>query len=359
MSLALEGGGQGSGFEAGGSSGRDEEEGGLEAFEDVLSSWLTAAHSKTSQALMKAQASLPLRPRTAENPGGGPSTLARIQEQQQQQLVQEEGQGTGAGKKSKGLRQQKARSGGVGKKSKGARERPAAGAESAQQDEEEQEQPDSPTGIEGWKDVLSGWMTTAGVAALPQRAQQDDAEPVGHSGGKASRQEASGSAQAPAWLADVSSDDEDEEEGRDAPRTVLISDSKLLTAVSEEASGDASRHSIQTISSGNLAAASQQLSQHGSHSNLSFPPSPVQGYSAPSNSSVSAFGISSQDRKLEGDLLNRARSDPAALWPSPVPGFPVRAGQNQQAAPAVATSVAAPAYPADQGLPTQVNALLP
>lgn len=345
-----------SGSEAG-SSDSAEEERGLEAFEDVLSSWLTAAHSKTSQALMKAQASLPLRPRTAGNPSSGQSTLARIQEQQQQ-LMQEETMPSGGS-------QAAARN---GKKSKGARNKEAADTARAvvvAEDEEEQEEPDSPTGIEGWKDVLSGWATTAGVAAPPQHAQQVDSNSVGQPGEKPSHQQAlpKPSDGAPDWLADVSSDEEDEEEKHDSivpPSTSSITESQLNTAVSQEGFSDTDRQSTQA-GAVNLNLGRQQLPQHGQHGGIAsapaapFPPSTLQGCSVPTDSVMSTSGISSQDLRLEGDLLSRARSDPAALWPNSAPGFPPRAGPDQPALPPVATSVPATVYPADQGLPAQVG----
>lgn len=342
-----------------GSSESDEEERGLEAFEDVLSSWLTAAHSKTSQALMKAQASLPLRPRTAGNPSSGQSTLARIQEQQQQ-LAQEEAKASGEGE---GLQP-------TGKKIKCTRGKQAAESAHAESaalhEEEEQDVPDSPTGIEGWKDVMSGWIDTAGAAAPPPHAQQAHSEPAAQAGGKVSRSKAphSGSATAaPGWLADVSSDDEDdeEEEQKDSilpPRTSSISESQLNTAVSQEHVSDNERQTSQPAAA-SLTAADQQQPQHAQHGGVAhapFPPSPLQGYSVPFDTVMSTSGISSQDRKLEGDLLSRARSDPAALWPNPALGFPPRLGAEQHGLPAVATSVPAPVYLADQGLPPQVTA---
>lgn len=329
-----------------GSSESDEEERGLEAFEDVLSSWLTAAHSKTSQALMKAQASLPLRPRTAGNPSSGQSTLARIQEQQQQ-LAQEEAKASGEGQ---GLQP-------TGKKSKGARGKQAAEsahAESATLHEEEEQ------------DVLSGWTDTAGAAAPPPHAQPAHLKPAAQAGGKISRPEVphSGSATAaPGWLADISSDDEDdeEEEQKDSilpPRTSSISESQLNTAVSQEHMSDNERQTSQAAAA-SLTAADQQHAQHSGVAHAPFPPSPLQGYSVPFDTVMSTSGISSQDRKLEGDLLSRARSDPAALWPNPALGFPPRMGPEQHGLPAVATSVPAPVYLADQGLPPQVVAELP
>ena len=331
--------------EAGSSEGGEEERG-LEAFEDVLSSWLTAAHSKTSHALMKAQASLPLRPRIAGNPSGGQSTLARIQEQQQQ-LMHEEAKAAPI----------------PGKKSKGA-QRELLEQARADADREDEEEPELPTGIEGWKDVLSGWMTTAGVAASPQHAQHAALK----TSGKASRHQVSDSAkaEAPSWLADISSDeDEAEEDGKQdsviPPRTASTSEPHLKTATSQEEFNDTDKQDTQA-SAASLSSAAQQLPQHaqqGSFSNAPpacFPPSPLEGYSLPSFDSVlSTSGISSQDLRLEGDLLNRARSDPAALWPHSAPGFPPRTGQEHPGLPAVATSVPAPVYSADQGLPPQVR----
>lgn len=333
-----------SGSEAGSSgsssSGGDEEERGLEAFEDVLSSWLTAAHSKTSQALMKAQVSLPLRPRTAGNPGGGQSTLDRIQEQQQQ-LVQEEAKAEKP------------------KKIKGAGSKQAAQLEHTPVDEDEEEEPDSPSGIEGWKDVLSGWIDTAGVTAPAQHAQQANSNPARQAVEQSSSKKTpklDSASETPGWLADVSSDDEDEaEEKKDSvgpPRTSSISESQLNTAASQEGLSDTERQAAQP-SAVNLNSAGQQLPQHAQHLHAPFPPSPLQGYSVPFDNVMSTSGISSQDRRLEGDLLSRARSDPAALWPNPAPGFPPRAGLEHHGLPPVATSVPAPAYPADQGLPAQ------
>ncbi len=325
------------------SSGGDEEEQGLEAFEDVLSSWLTAAHSKTSQALMKAQASLPLRPRTAGNPGGGQSTLDRIQEQQQQ-LMQEEAKAEKP------------------KKIKGASSKQAAQVENTPADEDEEEEPDSPSGIEGWKDVLSGWVDTAGVSAPAQHAQRANSNLAPQAqGANKNAAKLDTANEAPAWLADVSSDDEDEaEEKKDSvgpPRTSSISESQLNTAASQEGLSDTERQAAQP-STANLNSAGQQLPQQAQHAGVAhapFPPSPLQGYSVPFDNVMSTSGISSQDRRLEGDLLSRARSDPAALWPNPAPGFPSRAGLDHHGLPAVATSVPAPVYAADQGLPAQVH----
>ena len=327
------------------SSGSDGEERGLEAFEDVLSSWLTAAHSKTSQALMKAQASLPLRPRTPGNPSGGQSTLDRIQEQQQQ-LMQEEAKAEKP------------------KKIKGASSKQAAKVDHTPADEDEEEEPDSPSGIEGWKDVLSGWVDTAGVSAPAQHAQHANSNLAPQSVEQVSNKKPpklDTANEAPAWLADVSSDDEDEaEEKKDSvgpPRTSSISESQLNTAASQEGLSDTDRQAAQP-STANLNSAGQQLPQQAQHAGVPhapFPPSPLQGYSVPFDNVMSTSGISSQDRRLEGDLLSRARSDPAALWPNPAPGFPPRAGLEHHGLPAVATSVPAPVYAADQGLPAQVN----
>ena len=333
--------------EAGSSSGGgDEEERGLEAFEDVLSSWLTAAHSKTSQALMKAQASLPLRPRTAGNPGGGQSTLDRIQEQQQQ-LMQEEAKAEEP------------------KKIKGASSKQAAQVANTLAKEDEEEEPDSPSGIEGWKDVLSGWMDTAGVTAPAQHAQQANPNPAPQAGAQGSSKKTAKldtANEAPGWLADVSSDDEDEAgEKKDSigpPRTSSISESKLNTAASQEGLSDTERQAAQPSGVNLNLVSGQQLPQQAQHAGVPhapFPPSPLQGYSVPFDNIMSTSGISSQDRRLEGDLLNRARSDPAALWPHSAPGFPPRAGLEHHGLPAVATSVPAPVYPADQGLPAQVH----
>ena len=327
------------------SGGGDEEERGLEAFEDVLSSWLTAAHSKTSQALMKAQASLPLRPRTAGNPNGGQSTLDRIQEQQQQ-LMQEEAKAEKP------------------KKIKGASSKQAAQVDHTAADEDEEEESDSPSGIEGWKDVLSGWMDTAGVSAPAQHAQQANSNLAPRAGTQGSSKKApklDTANEAPGWLADVSSDDEDEAEEKkdsvDPPRTSSISESQLNTAASQEGLSDTERQAAQP-SAVILNSAGQQLPQQAQHAGVPlapFPPSPLPGYSVPFDNVMSTSGISSQDRRLEGDLLSRARSDPAALWPNSAPGFPPRAGLEHHGLPAVATSVPAPVYPADQGLPAQVH----
>ncbi|DBA75326.1 TPA: Selenocysteine insertion sequence-binding protein 2 [Trebouxia sp. C0004] len=325
-----------SGSEAGSnSSGGDEEERGLEAFEDVLSSWLTAAHSRTSQALMKAQASLPLRPRTAGNPSGGQSTLDRIQEQQQQ-LMQEEAKAEKP------------------KKIKGASSKQAAQVDHTLADEDEEEEPDSPSGIEGWKDVLSGWMDTAGVTAPAQHAQHANSNAALQAVEQGSSKKApklDTANAAPGWLADVSSDDEDEaEEKKDSvgpPRTSSIFESQLDTAASQEGLSGTERQAGQP-STVNLNSAGQQMPQQAQHAGVphtSFPPSPLQGYSV-----MSTSGISSQDRRLEGDLLSHARSDPAALWTN---SAPPRAGLEHHGLQAVATSVPAPVYPADQGLPAQ------
>ncbi|DBA81301.1 TPA: Selenocysteine insertion sequence-binding protein 2 [Trebouxia sp. C0005] len=333
------------GAEAGSSSsgGDHEEEWGLEAFEDVLSSWLTAAHSKTSQALMKAQASLPLRPRTAGNPSGSQSTLDRIQEQQQQ-LLQEEAKAEKP------------------KKIKVASSKQAAHVDLTPADEDEEEEPDSPSGLEGWKDVLSGWMDTAGVSAPAQHAQHADSNLAPQAGAQGSSKKSATldtANEAPGWLADVSSDEEDEaEEKKDSvvpPRTSSISESQLKTAASQEGLSDTERQAAQP-STVNLNSAGQQLPQQAQHAGLPhapFPPSPLQGYSVPFDSVMSTSGISSQDRRLEGDLLSRARSDPAALWPNSASGFPPRAGLEHHGLAPVATSVPTSVYPADQGLPAQ------
>lgn len=350
--------------EAASSNGEDEEGRGLEAFEDVLSSWLTAAHSKTSQALVKAQASLPLRPRTAG--GGGQSTLARIQEQQQQLTKEEAQAGITENSQNQRASASKKKRTGDKKSAQQAGMSATAGGESAEVAEEGEEEPDSPTGIEGWKDVLSNWMTTAGVAAPAQRAQQAASKPAADSGGKGTIQpnsQPAKTAEQPSWLADVSSDEEAEEEGASnevtAPRTSSISEAQLKTAVSHELSSEAGMQGAAGFS----AAQQQQpqLAQHGTISNAAaagYPPSPLQGYSMPIQNLMSSSGISSQDLRFDGDLLGRARSDPAALWANSASGFPPRAGQELQLPPPVATSMPAPVYPADQGLPAQVSSII-
>lgn len=345
------------------SDGEDEEGRGLEAFEDVLSSWLTAAHSKTSQPFVKAQASLPLKPRSGGGggAGGGQSTLARIQEQQQQLMNEEEKIG------SSGLAASHAQQAGArGKGKQPVEQTPAAavGRDSAAAAGEEEEEPESPTGIEGWKDVLSNWMTTAGVTAPAQPAEHADPKASTTSAGKAAHQQiaskadstAGKAAEAPAWLANVSSDEE--EAGADIevtpPRTSSITEQQLKAAVSRELSSEADKQSTASYNS------AQQQPQHAQHAAIlnapaaAFPPSsPLQSYSVPFQGLVGSSGVSSQDLRLDGDLLSRARSDPAALWNNSAPGFPPRSSQESRLPPAVATSLPAPTYPADQGLPPQ------
>lgn len=345
------------------SEGEDGEERGLEAFEDVLSSWLTAAHTKTSQTRVKAQASLPLKPRMGASGGAdgrGQSTLARIQEQQQQ-LMKEEAAGSTltASKTVKGPAGREPALP-VVKASTIAAGGDCAEAASEQDDEEE---PDSPTGIEGWKDVLSNWMTNAGVTAPAQRAQQAGSSTNAGPATKAAQQPHSKlaeAAEAPAWLVDVSSDEE-EEAGGDAdifaPRTSSISEQLLKPAASLDLFSEAD-----TQSGANLGSAQQQQPQYAQHGAISNAPpvatfqspSPLQGYSVPIHTLMGSSGVSSQDVRLDGDPLGRARSDPAALWNNSAPGFPPRSGQEPRLPPPVATSVPAPVYPADQGLPPQV-----
>ena len=341
------------------SDNEDEEGRGLEAFEDVLSSWLTAAHSKTSQALMKAQASLPLKPRVGGS-GGGQSTLARIQEQQQQLMKEEEEAGSGLA--ASNLEQQPARRQSMSPVQK--RPVSAGGGNPAEAvEEEEEDEPESPTGIEGWKDVLSNWMTTAGVTAQAQHAEQAKIKTsVGYPGKAVNQQDpkVAKAGEAPSWLADVSSDDEEEEAGAGTeitpPRTSSISEQQLKAAVSRELSSEADKQSAASFSS-----AQQQQAQHEHYSAISnapalaafLPTSPLQGYSVPVHGLTGSSGVSSQDLRLDGDLLSRACSDPAALWNSSAPGFPPRSGQEHRLPPAVATSQPAPMYPADQGLPPQ------
>ena len=354
-----------SGSDTSSSDGEGEEGRGLEAFEDVLSSWLTAAHSKTSQPFVKAQASLPLKPRSGGGggAGGGQSTLARIQEQQQQLMKQEEKAG-GSGLATFNAQQAAARR----KDKKSVKQNPAAavgGDSTAAAGEEEEEEPESPTGIEGWKDVLSNWMTTAGVTAPAQHAQQADSKVSKTSAGKAAQQQiaskadskAAKVAEAPAWLADVSSDEEEAGAGTEVtpPRTSSITERQLKAAVSHELSSEADKQSSTSFNS-----AQQQQPQHAQHATISsapaaaFPPSsPLQGYSFPLQGLVGSSGISSQDLRLDKDLLGRARSDPAAMWNNSAPGFPPRSSQKPQLPPAVATSLPAPMYPADQGLQPQ------
>lgn len=353
-----------SGSDTSSSDGENEEGRGLEAFEDVLSSWLTAAHSKTSRPFVKAQASLPLKPRGGGGggAGGGQSTLARIQEQQQQ-LMKGEDKAGGSGVAALNAQQALAR--GEDKQPVGQTPVAAGGGDSAAAAEEEEEEPDSPTGIEGWKDVLSTWMTTAGVTAPAEHAQQADTKASTTSAGKAAHKQiasaadakAAKAAEAPAWLADVSSDEEEAGAGTEVtpPRTSSITEQQLKAAVSRELSSEADKQSAASFNS-----AQQQPPQHAQHAAISnapaaaFPPSsPLQGYSVPLQGLVGSSGVSSQDLRLDGDLLGRARSDPAALWNNSAAGFPPRSSQEPRLPPAVATSLPAPMYPADQGLPPE------
>ena len=355
-----------SGSDTSSNDGGDEEGRGLEAFEDVLSSWLTAAHSKTSQAFVKAQASLPLKPRTGGGggAGGGQSTLARIQEQQQQ-LMKAEEKAASSGSAAFNAQQAVARQ----KDKQPVEQTPVATVEgdstAAAKAAEEEKEPESPTGIEGWKDVLSNWVTRAGVTAPAQHAQQADSKASTTPAGKAAQQQIASTtdskaakvAEAPAWLADVSSDEEEAGAGTEVtpPRTSSITEQQLKAVVSRELSSEADKQSAASFNS-----AQQQQPQHAQHAAISnasataFPPSsPLQGYSVPLQGLVGSSGISSQDLRVDGDLLGRARSDPAALWNNSVPGFLPRSGQEPRLPPAVATSLPAPMYPADQGLPPQ------
>ena len=342
----------------------DEEGRGLEAFEDVLSSWLTAAHSKTSRPFVKAQASLPLKPRSGGG-GGGQSTLARIQEQQQQ-LTKEEEEAGGSGLAAGKVQQQAA----SGKGTQPRQQTPAAaatGGSPAVAEDEEEDEPGSPTGIEGWKDVLSNWMTTAGVAAPAQHAQQADSTASAGTGAhqqaatkansKANPKAAVKAAQPPSWLADVSSDEEEEAgAGTEVtpPRTSSITEQQLKAAASRDLSSKADKTSAGGFDSSQQAQHAQHAAVSNAASAAAFPPpSPLQGYSVPVQGHLDSTGVSSQDLRLNGDLLSRARSDPAALWNNPAPGFPPRSGQEPRLPPAVATSLPAPMYPADQGLPPQ------
>ena len=330
-----------------------EEGRGLEAFEDVLSSWLTAAHSKTSRPFAKAQASLPLKPRGG---GGGQSTLARIQEQQQQ-LTKEEEEAGGSRLAASPIRQKAA-----GEKGTRPRQQTPAAAAAAGEgspevaEDEEEDEPESPTGIEGWKDVLSNWMTTAGVAAPAQHAQQADSKASDQQAAiKADSKANSKAVEPPSWLADVSSDEE-EEAGAGAevtpPRTSSITEQQLKASASREMSDEADKPSTAGFDSAQQA----QHAQHAAISNASaptfLPPSPLQGYSVPVQGHPDSTGVSSQDLRLNGDLHSQARSDPA-FWNNSAPGFPPRSGQEPRLPPAVATSLPAPMYPADQGLPPQ------
>ena len=369
------------------SDGEEGEGRGLGAFEDVLSSWLTAAHSKTSQAHMKAQASLPLRPKAAG--GGGQSTLARIQEQQQQ-LIKEEADletvKSSVDKKSSDKSRENAQVKDAVETAKPSAPVGTESAEPAEPAEEEDEEPDSPTGAAGWKDVLSNWMTAAGVTAPAQQTMSNSkAARVSKSpgqqaashlkaglGGKASGQQSAESkaAETPSWLADVSSDeDEGDRAGEEVtpPRTSSISEPKLKQAASHELSGEAHRQSSDSKSpqrsqhaqhGASLDTAQPQHAQHDVSLNATaaplLPPNPQQGYSMPIHSLLASSGISSQDVRLDADLLGRARSDPPVLWGSSAPGFTPRLGQEPQLPPAVATSMSAQVYPADQGLPPQV-----
>lgn len=342
------------------SSGDEEdgEERGLEAFEDVLSSWLTAAHSKTSQTLMKAQASLPLTPpmRAGGAAGGGRSTLARIQEQQQQLMKEEEAGSALAASKLAQEPAGKVRSSTVVKASA------ASVCAKPASKQEEEEEPESPTGIEGWKDVLSNWMTTAGVTATAQQAQQAGSKTNAAAANKAAQQKDSKlgkAAEAPSWLADVSSDDEEEAGGGSdvrAPQTLSVS--KQLLQASHGLLNEADKQRAASFYS-----AQQRQPQHAQQGPVSSAPpgvafpasSPLQGYSVPLHGLMGSSGVSSQDVRLDGDLLSRTRSDPAAMWNNSAPGFPPRPGQEPRLPPAVATSLPAPVYPADQGLPPQVH----
>lgn len=337
----------------------DEEGRGLEAFEDVLSSWLTAVHSKTSRPFVKAQASLPLKPRSGGGGGGGggQSTLARIQEQQQQLTKDEEEEAGSSGLAASHAKQEAAGA----KDTQPSQQTPAAGrgAPEVAEDEEEDE-PESPTGIEGWKDVLSNWMTTAGVAAPAQQANSKASAGKAGTGAhqqaasKANSKAAVKAAEPPSWLADVSSDEEEEAgTGTEVspPRTSSITEQQLKAAASRDLSSEADKASAAGFDSAQQA----QHAQHAASSNASaaalLPPSPLQGYSVPVH--LDSTGVSSQDPRLNADLLSRARSDPAALWNNSAPGFPPRSGQEPRLPPAVATSLPAPMYPADQGLPPQ------
>lgn len=364
---------------------------GLEAFEDVLSSWLSAAHIKTAHPVVKAQASLPLRPKAAGQ-ASGPSTLQRIQEQQQQ-VAQEEAKGpekrtTGAAQGAEGKLLTKQ---GAGRKLQvkqknasaegriSAEEKAPADDNEGAHDEDDSEEDDDQD-VAGCTDVMSDWMTAACVTGKAQHAQQpQDLNPAtkavpqqGLQGGKIA---------ASSWLADVSSDDDTGPDNKEsakqqesgsvqAPSTASLSEAKPHTSSSPPITSSAPL--LDTTADQSAQHAQQAAVPHSNfHASLPPPiPKPSAAASASPNltatqqaaarestsSGVSSPGISSQDRKLEPDLLSRAKSDPSAFWPTPLQGYPASQGdQSSVPLPVAATSVPPPVmYSADQGLAPQV-----
>ena len=338
------------------SSQGDPEGRGLEAFEDVLSSWLTAAHSRTAHPVVKAQASLPLRPKLAGQ-SGGPSTLQRIQEQQQQ-IVQNEAtevrrDGTKNGQEA-GAK--------VSAEQAAEAKLPAEAEDSSDSDEDE-------SAGAGWTDVMSDWMTAAGVTAKAQQAQHihHDAVPAGKA---APKKEVPGvPAAIPDWLADVSSGDDSDADRKASPKQQGSSSVQAPSTASLSEPKPVKYSSPREHSTPKPAEQAAQHAQQQSNSNL--PPRPATSASADSPSpnpllteqtaakDSSSSGVSSQDRKLDPNLVSRAKSDPPAFWPSPSQGHPPQ-GPNGNPGPTqlpvAASSVPPPhVYSADQGLAPQVS----
>lgn len=240
--------------------------------------------------------------------------------------------------------------------------KPPAEAEDSSDDYEDD------SAVAGWTDVMSDWMTAAGVTAKAQQAQhtQHDTKPAE----KAAPQKGLPGLTAPTpnWLADVSSDDDSDTERKasvrqqesssvQAPSTASLSDPKPVNSSSPRPD-----------SAPKPAEQAAQHAQQQSSSNL--PPRPATSSSADSASpqssateqtaarDSSSAGVSSQDRKVHPDLMSRAKTDPSASWPSPSQGYPPQGSSGDQGStqlPVAASSVPPPlVYSADQGLAPQV-----
>ena len=352
-------------------SSRDDPEGrGLEAFEDVLSSWLTAAHTKTSRPMVKAQASLPLRPKIVGQ-SGVQSTLQRIQEQQQQ-MVQEEAEGAvkPASKKETG----------------GKRPAQQVAQETATAESKEDSDDEDGSGVAGWTDVMSDWMSAAGIQGRAQHAQHALVGSKPAAKVLPQQRLQVDAAATPNWLADVSSDEDSDADKKavakqqesgsvQAPSTASLSEAKphkssppasqspsLLNCAPGEAESAAqhAQHATvqQSISNFGLPSLPSKPAMSGNTEPASPKPALAEAMHDSSSSGASSQGVSSQDRRVVSDMMSKAQSDPPAFWPSPSQSYPAlmpKGNQGPLQLPIAASSLPPPlVYSADQGLAPQV-----
>lgn len=336
---------------------------GLEAFQDVLASWLTAAHTTTSRPLAKAQASLPLRPKVAGQNGEQP-TLQRIWEQQQQMVREEAKEAVKPSSKKETKQEQTAE--------EVAKQKVTAESEDDSDDQEG-------SGVAGSTDVMSGWMSAAGVKGRAKHAQHATAADVLPQQGLQAE-----AAATPSWLAAVSSDDD-----YDADQKAVANhqESGSMQAPSTASLSDAKPHKSSLLASSSpslLDTASEQPAQHAQHATAqhvtaqqpssssglppllpysaisvtaesAFPkPTAVEAKDGSSSSGLSPLGVSSQDRKLDLDVMSKAKTDLSALWPSASQSYPALMPKGEQGSMQLPNlSPPAPVYSADQGLAPQ------